>query len=374
MEVRRGKPLNRDMQLLVSALATLVPGSSAKEIVFIPEGENMIYPLSHPDGVKVVLPADRGPAIAAAFNGKLQAMLGRNVKPWFDFEHTRKAPRSGAPKAFRYEAGKGIMCSVEWSGSGKTAIDNKDVEHFSPEFYVDAASVPCDIPDRGPLGGLVAEPAFREIPAVAASDAAPQSESKKQNTMSLLILASIGLLTQNEAARDDAESIARSRVTALRGDSDKLTAANTEITTLKGEKVDLQQKVTAAENATAALRKTTGENLFQRAVKAGLAAPKDDDKKQEYIQAAESGNALALKLLTERVEAAEGGTTTTVEGTIIQAGAANRPAGGGGEHAFIVESRKLVTAGQAKTEVEAYGILSETRPELYDDYTKQFQG
>lgn len=42
--------------------------------------------------------------------------------------------------------------------------------YFSPEFYLGEDGMPADLPERGPLGALVNEPAFRSIPRIAASD------------------------------------------------------------------------------------------------------------------------------------------------------------------------------------------------------------
>lgn len=149
------------------------------EIVFIPEGSHKITPQSHPKGVTISLPPERGEEIAAKLNATLQRRLGENVKPWFDFEHSRKFPASGYPTSFRYQPGKGIMAVVDWSGSGKRAIDSRDVRYFSPEFLIDEAGVPHDLPQRGPLGGLVTEPAFRQIQPLAASEAQPAEDESE---------------------------------------------------------------------------------------------------------------------------------------------------------------------------------------------------
>lgn len=139
------------------------------EIVFLPEGRHKLTPKSHPKGIDVNVPADRGEAIAAAFNRDL-AKRG-NVRGWLDFEHSRKHPASGYPTSFRYQPGEGIMASIEWSASGRAAVEGRDVMYFSPEFYVDRDGVPTNLPDRGPIGGLVTEPAFREMRRIAASEA-----------------------------------------------------------------------------------------------------------------------------------------------------------------------------------------------------------
>ncbi len=156
---------------LVTSKAGLLPESAPLEIVFIPEGSHRITPQSHPKGITVNLPPHRGQEIVARLQKSLENRLQQNVKPWFDFEHTRRFPAAGYPTAFRYEAGKGIIATVEWSASGSKAIEGRDVRYFSPEFHVDTEGFPVAIPEKGPAGGLVTEPAFREITPLAASHA-----------------------------------------------------------------------------------------------------------------------------------------------------------------------------------------------------------
>jgi hypothetical protein len=63
------------------------------------------------------------------------------------------------------------MCSVEWSGSGAAAIRNKDFSYFSPVFLLGTDGTPDSLPEKGELGSLVNEPAFRSMPRIAAADA-----------------------------------------------------------------------------------------------------------------------------------------------------------------------------------------------------------
>lgn len=243
--------------ILITALACALPDDGAPaEIVFLPEGAHRLTPKSHPKGIAVHLPADQGEAVAAAFNRDL-AKRG-NVKAWLDFEHTRKFPASGYPTAFRYEKGVGVMAAVEWSASGRSAVEGRDVRYFSPEFYIDKNGIPNGLPDRGPLGGLVTEPAFRDIPAIAAADA----EADSPTTMSHLILASCGLLTAAESALPDAEALAASRVATL-----KAAAALV---------AGLEAKVTAAEAAAATTAAKRADDLVAAAITDGRIAPQDE--------------------------------------------------------------------------------------------------
>lgn len=254
---------------LITALACALPDEGAPaEIVFIPEGSHKLTPKSHPKGISVNVPAEQGEAIAAAFNRDL-AKRG-NVKAWFDFEHTRKFPASAYPTAFRYQAGVGVMAAVDWSQSGRTAVEGRDVRYFSPEFYIDKAGIPNGLPDRGPLGGLVTEPAFRDIPAIAASDAEADPTSDSMDTT---ILATIGLITAGEAALPDALTVATARVT------------------------DLKAKVTAAEGEAKKLAEARADDLVKAAIADGRIAPADEKAAGFFRRLISAGDADAEEAL-----------------------------------------------------------------------------
>jgi hypothetical protein len=49
----------RAVNALIVAIASALPDGLPDEIVYIPEGENLIYPSSHPKGITVKLAAAR---------------------------------------------------------------------------------------------------------------------------------------------------------------------------------------------------------------------------------------------------------------------------------------------------------------------------
>ncbi len=149
---------------------TAFTGAPPAEIVYIPEGSHRIFPTVNgkPDSITVRLHPESGPSIAAALDSQLQSLRASNVRPFLDFDHKRQAA-SGIPTSFRYEPGQGIMLSVEWTALGRAAIEGRSHSYFSPEFLIGEDGSPADLPLRGPIGGLVNNPAFREIPRLAAS-------------------------------------------------------------------------------------------------------------------------------------------------------------------------------------------------------------
>lgn len=353
--------------LITAAIASALPDEGIPaEIVYLPEGEHRITPYVNgkAESVTVNVPPARGAEIAASLQGALDRRQKANVRPWFDFEHKAGAA-SALPKSFRYEAGKGIIAAVEWTNAGRAAVEGKDFSYFSPVFYLGEGGVPEGLPERGPLGGLVNEPAFREIPRIAASDAAGTTEN---NAMSqFLILATCGLLSQTEAAREDAESLARQRVSAMRGDADTLRTVQASLSEITAERDDLKKKLEASEAKVKQAAEKRAGDLVSAAAADGRIAPKDEKTQGFYKRLIAAGDAEAEEALKALPKQHAG-----LEKPVIVAGANGADPTTNAE-GFLAEARKLVSAGQARSEEEAYGIVATRRPDLYEAYTKQFE-
>lgn len=287
------------MARLVTAMVHALPAPPEgagipNEIVYIPEGTHAIT--AKVDGKVQTIPVsmrpEKGVAVAAQFQSDLERNQKANVRPWFDFEHKRGAA-SALPQSFRYEPGRGVMCAVEWTGAGKTAVQGRDFSYFSPEFLNGDDDVPAGLPDRGPLGALVNEPAFREIPRIAASD---ESNNQKK-VMSLLILATVGLLSADEAARENATELATSRVQAMKGDSSKIADLDAKIKALQAERDKLDNEAQEAKVKAADASKSRAESLVAAAAADGRIAPKDDKTKGFYVRLITAGDAEAEEAL-----------------------------------------------------------------------------
>lgn len=339
-------------RLLITAYASLLPsGTAPTEIVFIPEGTHKITPQSHPKGIMVSVPPEQGPAIAAALQADLDKRLAENVKPWFDFEHARKFPASGYPTAFRYEPGKGIMCALEWSASGRTAVEGRDVAYFSPEFYIDKNGIPNGLPDRGPVGGMVTEPAFREIPRIAARDAADDPTDQQPSATMKLLLAALGI---NPAA-DDAESAGVDAVKALR---EQIATSAASLATMTADRDGLKVKLTAADAKVKEAAEKRANDLVAAAVADGRIAAKDEETQKEYRERLTAGDTFAEKILAGLQKTGEG-----LENPIIKS-----PLGGKVTAALDTKAQALVTAGDAKTIEEARELIFASDPKAYSDY------
>lgn len=270
--------------LIHAAMTSAIAAESGipSEIVYLPEGEHDITPTVNGKAqrIKVRVPADKGEAIAAKLQAALAERQKQNVRPWFDFEH-KSGKASAIPTSFRYEAGKGVMASVEWTGAGKAAIEGKDFSYLSPTFLIDDSGLPSGLPSRGPLAALVNEPAFREIPRIAASDA--DLLTKPSATMSKLIFAALAI----NAAADNAETEAVQAIERLKIEAQE---AKDKAATLEAENKKL---VDAAEAATKA-RHTA---LVEAAVAAGKIAPKDEETKNSVLEVLAANEALGIKTL-----------------------------------------------------------------------------
>lgn len=163
-----------------------LPGGIPDEIVYLPEGEHTISPFVNgkPKTITINIPRQDGHAIAASLQASLEERQRRNVRPWIDFEH-KGGVAAALPQSFRYEDGQGIMLHVDWTGTGRTAIQGRDFSYFSPTFMVGKDGTPAGLPPVGPIGALVNEPAFREIQRIAASDSGDDPQSKIEAALDL---------------------------------------------------------------------------------------------------------------------------------------------------------------------------------------------
>lgn len=346
--------------MIVTALARELPedGQSAA-IVFIPEGKNTITPTVNgkPKKITVCVSAGNGQTVAAKLQSDLEGRHAENVRPIFDFDHKDTGPAAAIPKKFYYEQGKGVMAEVEWTGAGKTAIEAKDYSYFSPVFLLGKDGVPNGLPKRGPLGALVNDPAFRDIPRIAAACAVDDIEPKA-NTMDELV--QCGLLNTKEAAKDNAATVAAARVTSLRQDSDKVEALNTKVTNLEKENQDLKDKVEASETEVKKAKEEKADTIVKAAVADGRIAPKDEDTQKFFRDSIIAQGETAVKALNALPSKTDG-----LQQRQVKAGAAKQTDNQGG---FEAEAEKLVKAGDASDKEEAFAMVAESNPDLYQEY------
>lgn len=152
--------------------AGAIPRTAPSEIVYLPVGTHAITPTINgkPGKVTVSVPTFKGEQIAATLQASLAKRLASTVRPRLGFDHTGSGPAAAHPKSFRFDPTRGILLELEWTGSGRAAIEAGDYGYFSPTFLIDDDGTPSGLPDRGEIGSLVDEPAFRSIGLIAAAD------------------------------------------------------------------------------------------------------------------------------------------------------------------------------------------------------------
>lgn len=226
-------------------------------------------------------------------------------RPWLDFDHKGEAASGWLIEfAWRQAPEPGIYARVEWSEAGRAAIEGKAYRAFSPKWY-ETDSDPSEV-DGAPLnmGGLVNDPAFKQIAPFWAKDNSGQAAVTGDNNSSSTQQTSMTPTPTELAA-------AQSRIAELE-------AKNSE---LEGKiDVDVQAAKTEAEEARAALeaakreadalkaesesrRKRDAEACVASAVSRGAIAPKDEvtAKKWTDLIYADPRNADLLSKLPGKV-------------------------------------------------------------------------
>ena len=348
--------------MLIHASFSQSVSLDGSSMVYIPEGINEITPSVNgkPKRITVKVPADKGEAIAKALQASFDARNKVNpVRAIFDFDHKDTGPAAAIPKRFFYEKGQGIMVERELTGSGKKAIESKDYSYFSPTFLIDENGTPVGVPERGPLGALVNDPAFRNIPCIAAKEA--HTETNPTNiTMSLLV--TCGLLSEAEGAKDNAVTLAQQRVTAMRADTQKIEALNTQVTDLTTERDDLKQKLEAAQASITKAKEDSAKTLITAAIADGRIAAKDEDTQKFWQDCIINQGDSAVKALDALPKQHEG-----ITNPVVSAKQGDKVNDGEGVK-LVAAARKLVTAGEFPNEDAATQHLCSQDPKLYESY------
>lgn len=341
--------------LISASFATALPsGGVPAEIVYLPEGENKITPFvdGKPQEVSVTITAARGPFIADLLQASLQKRQADNVRPWLDFEHKGGAS-SGNPTRFRYVPGKGIMMAADWSNAGKTAIEGKDFSYFSPTFLLGENNEPSGLPDRGPLGALVNEPAFRDIPRIAASDA--NQSTRNTSPMSKLIFAALAI----NAAAADAETTAVQKIEAMKGHADKIKELESKIAAMTKEKDKLKKDYDGMMAKAADAQKARAKSLVEAAQVDGRIAPKDDETAKEFLDQIEAGSAFAEKQLARLPKAGD------VTHPIVTASAADKGAADQGRRIEAAQGKARAELGSTADHQSVWDRAKEIDPAAF---------
>ena len=264
-------------------------GQAPPAIVFLPEGEHLVYAKSHPQGKFVSV--DR--SCLAGLQASLERMKSGNVRPVLYFNHEVGAA-AALPSSLDYVEGIGLVLFVEWTEEGKKAVEGKTYSYFSPHVLIDSEGRPVSfVEKRTEIGSLTNEPAFRTIHRIAAS-AAPlplearddlilstpvsrqdeKTKQKKQQPTSMIKLVECGLLTASEAQEENACETAKAKVSELKKKADQADSTQAELDATKEEVEALK----ASQSQCVA-------SLVDKAVLQGKIAPKDEATKKFWTNA-----------------------------------------------------------------------------------------
>jgi hypothetical protein len=197
-------------------------------------------------------------------------------RPFFDFDHDGKAASAWPMEfAWRDEPEPGIYARVEWSDAGRAAVAGKRYRAFSPKWY-ETDTKPAEVA-YAPLnmGGLVNDPAFREIATLWASRPNPEAtQNKTSNTDPDM--------TDTEKAALQARiaelELKNSELTAAAADGEKdaaIEAANAEKSAVEGENRKLKE-------AAQARAERDADACIASAISRGAIAPKDEEGQKRW--------------------------------------------------------------------------------------------
>ena len=292
-----------DMETITASFTT--PGFDGKApdaIVFFPKGLNTAMASRAGKPFQVTVNATL--ELAGILNAQLQqaradAAAGIASRPFIDFGHKKDAA-SAIPTEIFWDEDHGIMCAVEWTKSGKEAIEGKDFSYFSPEFLPDGDDAAIlRIP--GPIGGLVNTPAFQNIGVIAAN-------LNNQPSMTTIIAA---LKKFGVEVNDDADETAV--CSALEG---KMTQLSNDLSTAKA---NLASYETKEKEAIAAALASEADSVISAALadgkitdretwaKAFLASPETVKAQLASIKAKPDGH--SAPIVTVTAAAAQKGST-----------------------------------------------------------------
>lgn len=268
--------------------------SQVESIVYLPEGKHQIS--ASKGGKPTVLTVQVNESILASFREQLKERQESNVRPFAGFDHKTGAA-SFIPQEFRYEDGVGLVLDVEWTQAGRAAIDGKDYSYFSPTFLVDDNGTPIGLPKRGEIGSLVNDPAFEEIPRIAAS------HQDQQNNIMIEHLIELGLV---EAGHDEATALetAKAKIQALRADAEKANTVQASADEAAGKIADLEKQVADLKAEQEQAIEAEANAAIEEAVTAGRIAPQDDAAKTFWFNSikADKANANILKSIPSKVD------------------------------------------------------------------------
>jgi len=213
----------------------------ANEILFLPIGLHSIMPVSGGIGRPIKVQVD--PATANSIERQRTLLMAKGKRPYFDFNH-EDGPASFWPESFAWKHGEGVVAKGEWTSRGRNAVEGRDYRAFSPVFHVnnkreDPATVVCKETADPNMGGLVNNPAFKDLPLWAKNAGATGDTSTTNNGETEMTTEEIAALR----AKDTELEAKVERLSALVAQNTEDESANDKLKAAQAERKSLQLEI-----------------------------------------------------------------------------------------------------------------------------------
>lgn len=339
--------MNEEDDALFCGAATL-PATATGTMMFMPAGVQQITPFAGAGGQQVKVLVD--PSGAAELEKQRAALMARGARPYFDFEHEDKGASFWVESFFWAESPTpGIYARGEWSEEGKRGVEGKKWRQFSPVFHVDnkrgnpARIVARDFAKPN-MGGLVNDPAFKQISPLWAKNAGGAHPSSDIDT-------DTNMKPEELAALQAKNTELANEVARLKGEQAAIKAKN-----------ENDEFITARIEAKQSEIKANAATLELEALKAKSAGQEEEIRKQReanakaIVKSAVDRGAIAAKD-SATIAAWEKDITDSPERGALLAKMGGNPALGGRVSPTVQEGRIVVTGTSATDAIAAYGAL-----------------
>ena len=135
-------------------------GEAPTQILYLPKGRSTIS--ARVNGEPKTVTVEVHKEATAVLQADLEKRLAAPVRPVGGFNHKTDGPASFHPKSFLWDDARGVVLNVDWTKSGKDAIDGRDFSYFSPTFRMKDERI-AGLTERGEVGSLTNSPAFEQI-------------------------------------------------------------------------------------------------------------------------------------------------------------------------------------------------------------------
>jgi hypothetical protein len=263
-------------------------------MMYMPSGTHQITPSQDGEPVEVTVLVDE--AAARKLEAQRAALDKAGKKPFFSIQHETEIAAAWPSRFFwdkRIDATgslvEGIFVEVEWTKSGREAVEGKDFRTFSPTFFVDAvrndpekpARIVCNENARANMGALENDPAFQSIsPLWARNAGAPGTTNQNGENENM---------KETVAELQARQTKLEQTIASLKGKTDDLSKAKLESATFeqreieaKIEKAKTDEKMVAMEARETERKEQDAEAAVNRMVSIGKIKPRETEIMASY--------------------------------------------------------------------------------------------